>query len=55
MFAISRGVLSGLDVVRSRVHSKSHPSSGLPDNVFDIGEKPAKVTQKRVKVRLHSL
>jgi hypothetical protein len=25
-------------------------SSGLPDNVFDAGERPAKLVQKRVKV-----
>ncbi|KAG5648740.1 hypothetical protein DXG03_000087 [Asterophora parasitica] len=25
-------------------------SSGLPDNVFDVGERPAKLVQKRVKV-----
>jgi hypothetical protein len=32
------------------IHLKKHLSSSLPDYVFDPGERPAKLAQKRAKV-----
>ncbi|TEB37088.1 polymerase [Coprinellus micaceus] len=43
------------DEARMGIYVRHIKSSGLPDNVFDIGEKPAKVTQKRVKGKASNL